>query len=225
MTQKLNEWLENRFKNASGKAVNPGNMKDVKRFAQELGSFVFALQKQKTALGVEPSFANDFIGSDLTLFEAELDALLLKNEKLVPAEFLHHQIDLALKKPWTGDKVWVLGDFFPKNVLVSADGVLSNVVSTDKNALGDPAWNLAIAWLIFDDKARKIFFSAAGADAATIDRARILALRNGLTLYFSEDIDELIQSRDSLTEILKDYHFSGGIDGYDVGGISEPEFI
>lgn len=225
MSKSIHEFIENRFKNATGQAVNPGNMKDAKKFAQELGSFLAALHKLDTTDAPLPNVDNGFIGSDLLLFEAEFDDLLLKNDKLVPAEFLHEKFDKAAKKPWTADKVWVHGSFLPKNILVTTDGKLANIVSTDKAVIADPAWDLAVAWLIFDEKARKIFFSAADADEASIDRARLLALRNGLNLYHSDDIDELIQSRDSLTEILEDYHYIGGVDGYDVGGISEQEFI
>ncbi|XOW22392.1 hypothetical protein QK911_07870 [Lactococcus lactis] len=84
----------------------------------------------------------------------------------------------------------------------------------DKAVIGDPAFDLAIAWTIFDEKARKIFFAATEADEATINRARMFALRQALRNYQSQDIDELIQSRDASTEILKDLNYSLGQDFY-----------
>lgn len=217
MAEIVDNFIETRFKGATGNPATPGNITDLKKFAQDLGSFLYALHKLSTEDGVKPSFENSFIGSDLPMFTAEFDEVLLKNRKLVPSEFLHDKIDKASKKAWDKEPVWIHGNLLPRNLLVDQKGHLANIIGAEKAVIGDPAWDLAVAWLLFERRTRKIFFAAAGADEATIDRARVLALRNGLNLYNSDDIDELIQSRDSLTEILKDYGYSGGVDSYDSG--------
>lgn len=216
MTEVISEFMEKRFKDADGQPVNPGNMGDAKHFAQDLGSFLFALHQLPTETASQPDFSNNFAGSNLDLFEAEFDETLKKYSKLVPVEFLHEKFEKASKTAWSKAPVWVLGNFRPEHILVAA-GKLTQVKTAEKLAAGDPACDLAVAWLLFDAKARKIFFSAAGADAATVDRARLYAIRLSLSMYNSADIDELIQSRDALTEILKDYGYSGSVDSYDSG--------
>lgn len=50
-----------------------------------------------------------------------------------------------------------MGELLTQNLKVT-DGKLVNVKISDKAVIGDPAFDLAIAWTIFDEKARKIFF-------------------------------------------------------------------
>lgn len=84
-----------------------------------------------------------------------------------------------------------MGEFLTQNLKVT-DGKLVNVKITDKAVIGDPAFDLAIAWTIFDEKARKIFFAATEADEATINRARMFGPQTGPRNYQSQDIVELI---------------------------------
>lgn len=219
MNEKIEKFLSERFEEKDGAIVNPGNMGDTKQFARELGHFLYQLHRLDTEGAPTPSFGNAFAGADLPFFEAEITDLLLNFKKLVPVEFLHEKFDKAVKKPWTKPAVWVHGNFCAQNLRVK-NGKLTNVLAFDKSVKADPACDLAIGWALFDGKARKIFFAASEADEQTIDRARIWALKNALKSYYSDDIDELIQSRDGLTEILKDYGYSGGVDNYD--GTQDP---
>ena len=67
--------------------------------------------------------------------------------------------------------------------------------------MGDPASDLTIAWEIFDEKQRKIFFSAVEADKATVIRARVWAVYKAMKNYNSTDIDQSILVRDVLFRI------------------------
>lgn len=76
--------------------------------------------------------------------------------------------------PWDGPALWLHGDLHPANVLLRPDGRLAAVVDFGDLGVGDPAVDLAVAWLMFDGGARRRFMAAFGAavDAATWTRSR-----------------------------------------------------
>ncbi|WP_327393724.1 aminoglycoside phosphotransferase family protein [Streptomyces sp. NBC_01186] len=94
--------------------------------------------------------------------------------------------DEALAAPdWQGPPVWLHGDLHPANVVVS-NGTLSGVIDFGDLCAGDPAVDLAAAWVLLPAGAASRFFDAyanadgdgagAGAGAgAMIRRARGLA--------------------------------------------------
>lgn len=84
----------------------------------------------------------------------------------------------ALAAPeWQGPPVWLHGDLHPANV-VTADGTLAGVLDFGELCAGDPATDLAAAWLLLPRGAAPRFFDAyaaatgTGADPATVRRAR-----------------------------------------------------
>ncbi|MGW2570388.1 aminoglycoside phosphotransferase family protein [Streptomyces sp. NPDC001537] len=83
---------------------------------------------------------------------------------------------------WEGPPVWVHGDLHPANVVV-ADGTLAGVVDFGALVAGDPAWDLAAAWLLLPaGGAARFFDSYAQADEAAVRRARGLAAMRSLFL-------------------------------------------
>ncbi|MFD9664832.1 aminoglycoside phosphotransferase family protein [Rhodococcus sp. NPDC059968] len=90
--------------------------------------------------------------------------------------------DAAAAPEWEGPPVWLHGDLHPANVVVS-DGTLSGVIDFGDMFAGDPAWDLAAAWLLLPAGTASRFFDAyAQADEATIRRARGLAALKSLFL-------------------------------------------
>ncbi|GAB3713272.1 hypothetical protein GCM10027590_08060 [Nocardiopsis nanhaiensis] len=83
---------------------------------------------------------------------------------------------------WQGPPVWVHGDLHPANVVVS-DGTLSGIVDFGDLFAGDPAWDLAAAWVLLPAGTAARFFDVyARADEAAIRRARGLAAMKSLFL-------------------------------------------
>ena len=87
----------------------------------------------------------------------------------------------ALAAPeWTGPKLWVHGDLHPANLLLGTSGRLSAVIDFGDLTAGDPATDLATAWLSFSPEGRRVFRAEVEArmqvDAATWERARGWAL-------------------------------------------------
>ena len=60
---------------------------------------------------------------------------------------MQEKFDFAAKTKWSKKPVWVLGELLTQNLKVT-DGKLVNVKITDKAVIGDPAFDLAIAWTI-----------------------------------------------------------------------------
>lgn len=90
--------------------------------------------------------------------------------------------DALAAPPWSGPPVWVHGDLHPANVVV-ADGTLAGVVDFGDLCAGDPAWDLAAAWVLLPEGTAGRFFAAyADADPATIRRSRGLAALKSLFL-------------------------------------------
>ncbi len=76
--------------------------------------------------------------------------------------------------PADGVDVWLHGDLHPANLIVD-DGRLAAVIDFGDLTGGDPATDLSVAWMLFDEPERARFRRAAGpaaADDATWERAR-----------------------------------------------------
>jgi aminoglycoside phosphotransferase (APT) family kinase protein len=90
--------------------------------------------------------------------------------------------DAVAARAWQGPPVWVHGDPHPANVVVS-DGTLSGIVDFGAMFAGDPAWDLAAAWVLLPAGTASRFFDMyAHADEAAIRRARGLAAMKSLFL-------------------------------------------
>ncbi len=118
---------------------------------------------------------------------------LLQFRDLFPApklEALGRCWDRALAAaPWSGSPRWLHGDLHPGNLVVD-DGKLTAVIDFGDITAGDPATDLGVAWMLFDDvSVRSSFFEAAGVgadtkpDRATRRRAQGWALSIGAAMY------------------------------------------
>jgi aminoglycoside phosphotransferase (APT) family kinase protein len=89
--------------------------------------------------------------------------------------------DAVAAPAWSGPPLWIHGDLHPANVVV-ADGTLTGVVDFEELCAGDPANDLAAAWILLPDGAADRFFERYGADDATVRRARAWGLTRALFL-------------------------------------------
>ena len=98
----------------------------------------------------------------------------------------------AAAAPWPGPPVWLHGDPHPLNLLLDGAGALTGVVDFGDLCSGDPASDLAVAWLAFDAPARARFRAACddlgSYDPAIWRRARAWAL--GLAAVFAAHSDD-----------------------------------
>ncbi|GAA5208261.1 aminoglycoside phosphotransferase family protein [Microbacterium kyungheense] len=114
----------------------------------------------------------------------------------------------GLRTPgWNGPPVWIHGDLHPGN-LVSRDGALAGLIDFGDVTAGDPAYDLAVAWLAFDAAGRARFIAATGAhyDTATWRRAHAWAAAVALVLLVHSDDnpDYFALGSDAVTHVLAD---------------------
>jgi aminoglycoside phosphotransferase (APT) family kinase protein len=73
--------------------------------------------------------------------------------------------------PWAGSPVWLHGDFHPANILVN-DGRVSGVIDFGDLTAGDPAADLAVAWMLLPGTCHQAFrdaYSRSGGPAIGAD--------------------------------------------------------
>jgi aminoglycoside phosphotransferase (APT) family kinase protein len=89
---------------------------------------------------------------------------------------------------WSGAPVWIHGDLHPGN-LVAVGSRLEAIIDFGDVTGGDPAYDLAIAWLAFDDAGREVFIAATedAYPAATWVRARAWAAAVSAMLLANSD--------------------------------------
>lgn len=110
---------------------------------------------------------------------------------------------------WSHAPVWIHGDLHPGN-LVAYGGELRGLIDFGDVTAGDPAYDLAVAWLAFDARGRQDFLTAIGPtyDDDTWMRARAWAAAFPvLLLTHSDDApDYAALARDAIPQILGTAH-------------------
>lgn len=116
--------------------------------------------------------------------------------------------ELAVTSPWTGPPTWLHGDLHPHNLVIDDDGELAAVVDFGDLAAGDPATDLATAWLTFDATGRAALRGELSGryDEDTWRRARGWALVMATAMVTGSDDEPVISTigHHALTEVLAD---------------------
>ena len=89
---------------------------------------------------------------------------------------------------WAGEPVWIHGDLHPAN-LIAQGPRLTGIIDFGDVTAGDPAYDLAVAWLAFDQEGRERFVAATNGryDRATWVRAHAWAAAVALMLLAHSD--------------------------------------
>jgi aminoglycoside phosphotransferase (APT) family kinase protein len=118
-------------------------------------------------------------------------------------------LDALAAPPWRGPALWLHGDLHPANILV-AHGHICGVVDFGDITAGDPATDLAVAWMLLPAGERPTFWQryASSAshqvDAALRARARGWALALGIAFVTHSADNPLIArvGRQTLDAVL-----------------------
>ncbi len=147
--------------------------------ADSLAEFLRALHR--TAPAEAP--ANPTHGGALTTHANGIEswlAVLASGDRATAARRVWD--DAVAAPEWDRAPFWIHGDLHPANVVV-ADGTLSGVIDFGELCAGDPAADLAAAWVLLPAGTAQRFLDAYGvADDAMIRRARGWAVLRALVL-------------------------------------------
>ncbi|WP_433203647.1 aminoglycoside phosphotransferase family protein [Dactylosporangium sp. CS-047395] len=145
-------------------------------FAAQLASFLTALHRPAPV----DAPANPVRGVPLSTRAAAMAERFASGR--VPLELRPLWKELAAVPFWGGPPLWVHGDLHPANLLAGVDGSLSAVLDFGDLTAGDPATDLAAAWLVFDAPARAVFRGGLDVDEDTWQRGRGWALNIGAAI-------------------------------------------
>ncbi|MFD7981054.1 phosphotransferase [Streptomyces sp. NPDC059071] len=164
------------------------------RSAEVLADFLLALHRPAPADAPEAAPCGGPLAPITPDFERRVAEFEERLHALAPgirADELRAVWEDAVAAPvWAGPPVWLHADLHPANVVV-VDGVLGGVVDFDALGIGDPAGDLAAAWLLLptgaDRPCLERWLAAQPADErdaaeATIRRARGWAVLRSLIL-------------------------------------------
>ncbi len=169
--------------------------------ARTLGAFLRALHRP--AAGNAP--ISPVRGVPLTARSLRVEQHLRENGELVDAGRIWRcWTHIVAARPWPHAPVWVHGDLHPGNVIV-AGGRVAGVIDFGDLTAGDPATDLAAAWMIFAPEVRDTFRQAAADEEQPIDdqtwiRARGWALTLNLA-WLAMSVDDEETTRQSLATI------------------------
>lgn len=128
---------------------------------------------------------NPVRGRDLTTRDGSMRPRL---DALSTRSALRAAWDEGLAAAPSVEQVWIHGDLHPGNILVR-EGSLTALIDFGDVTVGDPAYDLASAWMLFDASGREAFRAATGSryDDATWVRARAWAAYIALVLLTQSD--------------------------------------
>ncbi len=113
---------------------------------ESLGDALSALQACDTVGGPWAGAASAYRGCHVSAVGEEIPGQL----SLLPralAEGCRALWDGAVTTVWTGPPAWVHGDVAPGNMLFDSNGQLTALIDFGQTCVGDPACDLAFAWL------------------------------------------------------------------------------
>ena len=181
---------------------------DAESLASDLAGFIAALEQIDATGGPPPGAHNFGRGQPLARRDQMTRAAITSLAGEIDGVAVTAAWERALAAPeWGGEPVWIHGDLDARNLLVS-DGRLSGVVDFGCLGVGDPAYDVMVAWKMFSAETRHLLRTALSVDDATWSRARGLALSQALFAlpYYTLETNPVLvhEARRWLAEALSD---------------------
>ncbi|MEQ1785580.1 MAG: aminoglycoside phosphotransferase family protein [Acidimicrobiales bacterium] len=155
--------------------------------ARVLGGFLAAVHRSAPPEAPHNPYRGVPLEDRAAIFAAGLDLLAADVDRAPLMAAWHRALGARV---WDRPAVWLHGDVHPRNVLVDG-GEISAVIDFGDMTAGDPASDLAVAWMLFPPETRAQFRAACGGaapvDDATWERARGWALVLGVAMSNGDD--------------------------------------
>ncbi|NJC21845.1 aminoglycoside phosphotransferase (APT) family kinase protein [Arthrobacter pigmenti] len=177
---------------------------DRTRAAEQLADFVLAFQQPAPA----DAPRNPVRGVPLSTRSRAVEKRI--GGAGLAAELSALWVELRDQPPWEGEPLWLHGDLHAANIVLDSHCRLLGILDFGDLTSGDPATDLAAAWMVFDRNGRRAFINRINGerptDAATWQRARGWALCMGSAMAATSDDNPDFQSMDRniLHEVLTD---------------------
>jgi aminoglycoside phosphotransferase (APT) family kinase protein len=175
------EWLD-------GEEAVASPPSDEDSTARNLARFLMDLQRIPTGGGPRSGLHSGLRGVPLPVRDEVVRTALRTISREFDITAATAAWDAAIRvPPWREAPVWIHGDIHPTNVLIR-QGVFSAVIDWELLSVGDPAVDLAAAWMLLDSPGRDTMRGLLPADEDTWARARGWALCIGViaTAYYSD---------------------------------------
>jgi len=169
----------------AGDAIGAAGRLDLMASAESLGGFLQALHSPAPPEAPK----NPFRGVPLATRDEPMRERLERVGDIVDSAAALEAWERALDVPvYDGAPMWLHGDLHPNNIL-ACEGSISGVIDFGDLTSGDPATDLAVAWMLFPGGARDHFMEACGwRSADDWGRARGWALALALA-YLAHSAD------------------------------------
>ena len=169
------------------------------QLAEDLAAFVLAMR------ALDPSGARGgYRTGPLSDRDDYVREWAMKADGLIDAAAVLRIWDEALAAPaWQHEPAWVHSDLSPGNLLVR-DGRLVAVIDFGAAGIGDPCYDLTVAWSSLPARSRRRFRDAVGPDEAAWARARGWAMTwvGGILYYRETNPTMSIAGQHALAEII-----------------------
>jgi aminoglycoside phosphotransferase (APT) family kinase protein len=194
-------WLE-------GENAIVGRIADMSAAAIALAEFIAAMQRIDPTGGPAPGAHNFGRGVPLATRDARTRAAIASLDGVIDTRAATLAWEAALSAPACNSApVWIHGDLQTGNLLVE-HGRLSAVIDFGGLAVGDPACDLMIAWMLLSADTRDVFRAALSVDDAAWARGRGWALSVALIQipYYRHTNPVLAAGgRRAIAEVLAEY--------------------
>jgi aminoglycoside phosphotransferase (APT) family kinase protein len=190
-----------------GESATRDQLGDLDQVAEDLASFIVALQRVDTAQAPEPGSRNSSRGVPLARRDRSTRESIAKLAGRIDTAAVTAAWEAALAAPvWQKAPVWIHGDLDSRNMLAKR-GRLSGVLDFGTLGTGDPACDVMVAWKMLDPESREVFRAALEVDDATWERSRGWALSQAVIAlaYYTPDTNPVLvrEAEHWLAEVLE----------------------
>ena len=170
--------------------------------ALTLAAFVVALHQPAPPDAPENPFRGVHLRDRAEAVEQRARSLV---HAVPAADVLKVWNDLRATAVWDGLPLWLHGDLHPSNMLTH-HGKLSAIIDFGDITSGDPATDLALAWMMFAPRERRVFRDAAEIDDDSWRRAAGWALNLSLAYMTGDDTTSMPSiGRATLAAVLDEF--------------------